>query len=189
MVFLKGYGVGNATAIKIWKEYREEAFRVIKENPYRLIDDVYGIGFHTADKIALECGIEKNSSFRIQAGIEHCLKESTSLGHVYLPRCVLVNGERRGIKGAAELLGVTPEEVEWELDLLIIRGRLIEDRECIYLPRQFEYETGISTELHRILKHAKGKSLKSIEKEIDEYERKVGIKLAQKQKRCCKAGT
>lgn len=85
MIFLQSYGISNTYATKIYNNYGDNSINVIKVNPYRLSEDIFGIGFKTADKIALKTGIEKDSLFRIKAGIIHLLKSAEDEGHCYLP--------------------------------------------------------------------------------------------------------
>ncbi len=85
MVFLQGHGVSPAYAVKIFKQYGKEAVPVVRENPYRLAEDVFGIGFLTADRIAEHLGIAKESPIRARAGIEYILNQLSDEGHVYYP--------------------------------------------------------------------------------------------------------
>ena len=85
MIFLQSYGISNTYATKIYNNYGDNSINVIKVNPYRLSEDIFGIGFKTADKIALKTGIEKDSLFRIKAGIIHLLKSAENEGHCYFP--------------------------------------------------------------------------------------------------------
>ena len=85
MVFLQGHGVSPAYAVKIFKQYGNEAVSVVRENPYRLAEEVFGIGFITADKIAEKLGIAKDSLIRARAGIQYILNQLSDDGHVYYP--------------------------------------------------------------------------------------------------------
>ena len=85
MVFLQGHGVSPAYAVKIFKQYGKEAVPVVRENPYRLAEDVFGIGFITADRIAEKLGIAKDSPIRARAGIQYILNQLSDEGHVYYP--------------------------------------------------------------------------------------------------------
>ncbi len=85
MLFLQGHGIGAGTANKIFRHYGQQTIAVLKENPYRLADDIFGIGFIRADQIARELGFDANSPLRIRAGVLYVLNESTSDGHVYFP--------------------------------------------------------------------------------------------------------
>ncbi|MCK4650791.1 ATP-dependent RecD-like DNA helicase [Candidatus Babeliales bacterium] len=84
MIFLKSKDVGTSFAVKIYKKYGPNSIDMMQENPYRLVEDVWGIGFKTADQIAIKLGIEKNSIKRIKSGILHCINQSTNEGHLYL---------------------------------------------------------------------------------------------------------
>jgi exodeoxyribonuclease V alpha subunit len=85
MIFLQSYGISSTYAIKIYNQYGNNSINIIKVNPYRLSEDIFGIGFKTADKIALKAGIKKDSSFRIKAGVMHLLKGAEDQGHCYCP--------------------------------------------------------------------------------------------------------
>jgi exodeoxyribonuclease V alpha subunit len=81
MVFLHSHGVGTARAVRIFKTYGADAIQVMTENPYRLARDIRGIGFKTADAIAMKLGIEKTAMVRVRAGISHALTEAMDEGH------------------------------------------------------------------------------------------------------------
>jgi exodeoxyribonuclease V alpha subunit len=104
MIFLQSHGVSTSLATKIYKRYGDDAIAIVKENPYQLAEDIYGIGFVTADKIARALGIAADSPQRIAAGVEYVLSQATEEGHVYLPSKEL-------IQQAGELLQVSTEQV------------------------------------------------------------------------------
>jgi len=81
MVFLHSHGVGTARAVRIYKTYRGDAVQVMSENPYRLARDIHGIGFKTADAIAMKPGVEKTAMARVRAGIAYALTEAMDEGH------------------------------------------------------------------------------------------------------------
>lgn len=99
MVFLQGVGVSTSIAVRIYKQYGDAAISVVRNQPYRLAADVWGIGFLTADRIAQSVGIPHDSPERVKAGLQHALSESTDQGHCYLP-------EQRLIGDAVKLLQV-----------------------------------------------------------------------------------
>lgn len=105
MIFLQQYGIGTTLAVKIYKEYGQEIYEILKQNPYRLADDISGVGFRTADEIASKVGIRTDSDFRIRSGIQYTLLQATGEGHTYLPAEELT-------RRAVELLLVEPEYVE-----------------------------------------------------------------------------
>src|SRR4051794_32781465 len=90
MVFLHSHGVGTARAVRIFKTYGADAVQVMTENPYRLARDIRGIGFKTADAIAIRLGIEKMAMIRVRAGISYALVEAMGQGHCGLPNDELV---------------------------------------------------------------------------------------------------
>ena len=117
MLFLQQYGVTNRVALKIWKAYGTNMYTVLRENPYQLAEDIYGIGFATADEIASRVGISSQSEFRIRSGILYTLSTTLAEGSSYLPREIL-------IRRAAELLQVPDELIEVQLDNLAVERRL-----------------------------------------------------------------
>ena len=117
MLFLQQYGVTNRVALKIWKTYGERMYTVLKENPYQLAEDIFGIGFATADEIASRVGISTQSEFRIRSGILYTLSTTLAEGSSYLPKPVL-------LARAAELLRVPGELIEVQLDNLAVERRV-----------------------------------------------------------------
>ena len=101
-VFLSGYGISNTLALKIYQQYGSELYRVIRENPYRMADDVSGVGFKIADEIARRAGIEADSDFRIRCGLFYTLTHAAADGHIYLPK--------------EELLGRTEQLLALQID-------------------------------------------------------------------------
>src|SRR5437764_6040039 len=115
MVFLHSHGVGTAKAVRIYKTYGSDAVQVMTENPYRLARDIRGIGFKTADAIAMKLGIEKTAMVRVRAGISYALTEARDEGHCGLPTDELV-------PLAEKLLEVPGELVRTALDLELTEG-------------------------------------------------------------------
>lgn len=105
MIFLQQYGISTTLAVKIYNQYKNEIYGIIKENPYKLADDIDGVGFKTADEIASKVGVSANSDFRIRCGIVYVLQQAAGEGHTYLPMDDLT-------KKAAELLQIDLEEIE-----------------------------------------------------------------------------
>lgn len=85
MIFLQGYGIGANLAVKIYNQYGPGLYTVLKQNPYRLADDIHGVGFRIADEIAAKVGIHADADFRIKSGILYSLMQAAASGHVYLP--------------------------------------------------------------------------------------------------------
>lgn len=118
MIFLQQYGITTNLAVKIYNEYGPRLYDVIKENPYRLADDISGVGFKLADEIAGKVGIGSDSDFRIKAGILYVLLQASSNGHIYLPEKVLV--ER-----TAELLMIDVKSIDKHIMDMMIDKRII----------------------------------------------------------------
>ncbi len=105
MLFLQKYGVSNALAIKIYKEYGLDTYKVLQENPYKMAEDITGVGFKIADEIAKKTGIKTDSDYRIRSGVLYTLLQAVNEGHTYLP--VEVLKEKAGL-----LLGIEPAVLE-----------------------------------------------------------------------------
>ena len=118
MIFLQDYGISVNLAVKIYQQYGQEIYRIIKENPYRIADDISGVGFRTADEIARRVGIREDSDFRIRSGLLYTLLNASGEGHTCLPEPVLLHR-------TAALLGVPEESVERHLDSLSLDRKLI----------------------------------------------------------------
>lgn len=91
MMFLQQYGISNQLAVKIFKQYGPRMYEILQKNPYKLAEDIHGVGFKLADEIAEKAGILKDSDFRIKAGLLYTLQQSSSLGHTYIPKEMLLN--------------------------------------------------------------------------------------------------
>ncbi|MDY5845382.1 MAG: ATP-dependent RecD-like DNA helicase [Bariatricus sp.] len=118
MIYLQKYGVSTTLAAKIYKYYGQKTFQVLEENPYQMADHIQGIGFKTADEIAMHIGIHSNSDFRIKSGIFYTLQQSVTEGHVYLTKDVL-------LKRASDLLEVEIQDMEKYLMDLAMEKRIM----------------------------------------------------------------
>src|SRR3979490_2025408 len=151
MVFLHSNGVGTARAVRIFKTYGADAVQVMSENPYRLARDIRGIGFKTADAIAMKLGIEKTAMIRVRAGISYALTEAMDEGHCGLPTEELT-------PLAVELLEVPGELIQTALDLELAERTVVADTvgdtACVFLAGLYRAEQVIA---ERILGLANGK--------------------------------
>ena len=144
MLFLQGYGVSTAFAAKIFKQYGKESIETVKGNPYRLADDIWGIGFKTADTIAEKMGYEKEDPRRCRSGILYTLSELSDEGHVY--------GIREQLVSTAEtLLEAGREVISAVLDDMVSNGDLKTEGEAIYLPPFYYAECGTAGKIRRLL--------------------------------------
>lgn len=105
LIYLQGFGISNQLAVKIYNQYHDELYTIIKHNPYKLAEDIYGVGFKMADEIARKAGLEEDSIYRICSGIQYVLTLGGNSGHVYLPEEILV-------RNAIEILGVSVTTIE-----------------------------------------------------------------------------
>ena len=182
LLYLQDFGISPNYALKIYKKYKENTLETVKNNPYTLADDITGIGFKTADSIAFKAGIEKDSEYRIRAGIKCCLLEASSDGQVYLPKNILINN-------AGELLGVPPELVENQLEVMHIgrdiRIEKIDDRILVFLYGFYRAEDYVAKKLSSLAMNTLTGGLKAdglIEMAVGRLEKEKQIELAEKQK-------
>ena len=178
MVFLHSNGVGTARAVRIYKTYGVDAVQVMTEDPYRLARDIRGIGFKTADAIAMKLGVEKTAMIRVRAGISYALTEAMDDGHCGLPTEELV-------PLTVELLAIPRELVQTALDLELAEGTVIAatvaETACVFLGGLYRAEQLIA---ERILRIASGKlpwPYIDAEKALPWIERKTGLSLAESQ--------
>lgn len=144
MLFLQGYGVSTSYAAKIYHQYGKESIDKVKGNPYRLADDIWGIGFKTADGIAAKMGYEKSDLRRCRSGILYTLSQLSNDGHVYAE-------EEQLIKSALQLLEVEEEPVRQAMAQMIEDKDLKIDNEAIYLPPFYYAECGTAKRLQTLL--------------------------------------
>jgi len=122
MLFLQSHDVSTTYAVKIFKTYEQESIKVVSEEPYRLADDIYGIGFKTADQIAQNLGMDKDSPARIMSGVQYVLNQRADDGHVYLPT-------RELIGQSSEILEVTEEQVKEGIDGLLEKESIVAEKD------------------------------------------------------------
>ena len=178
MVFLHSHGVGTARAVRIFKTYGADAVQVMTENPYRLAGDIRGIGFKTADAIAMRLGIEKTAMIRVRAGISYALTEAMDEGHCGLPTEELT-------PLAVELLEVPWELIQTALDLELAERTVVADTvgetACIFLAGLYRTEQVIAERLLRLVNGKLPWPYIDPEKALPWIERKTGLSLAESQ--------
>jgi len=178
MVFLHSHGVGTARAVRIFKTYGADAVQVMTENPYRLARDIRGIGFKTADAIAMKLGVEKTAMIRVRAGISYALTEAMDEGHCGLPTEELA-------PLAVELLEVDQGLVLTAMDLELADGTVIADAvgetACIFLAGLYRAEQAIAERLLRLANGTLPWPYIDPEKALPWIEQKTGLTLAESQ--------
>lgn len=188
-VFLQKYGISNTLAVKIFNRYGMELYGIMKENPYRLAEDIGGIGFKKADEIAAKMGIHTDSDFRIRSGVMYVLQLATAQGHTYLPVEILK-------KRTAALLSLEEECVDVQLSNLAMDKKLVlkingEDRRA-YASAYYYAELACARMLHDLnitTDRAEGKAAQRTAQErkvralLETMEREEGLKLDELQKK------
>lgn len=141
MIFLQQYGISSTLGVKIYRQYGGDIYSVIQENPYRLADDISGVGFRIADEIAKRAGVNYDSEYRIKCGIFYVLQQSAAEGHIYLPKEELMGR-------TVELLGVTLESLDKYLVDLAVEKKITvkkeEDQERVYSSSAYYMEMSIA---------------------------------------------
>ncbi|MBV9967196.1 MAG: ATP-dependent RecD-like DNA helicase, partial [Alphaproteobacteria bacterium] len=147
MLFLHDHGVGTARAVRIHKTYGVDAVRLISQDPYRLARDIRGIGFKSADQIAMRLGIEKNAMMRVRAGISHALAEALDDGHCGLPVEELVNLAATLLEVPADLVEAALAE---EIAAQTVVADEVEERRCVFLAPLHQAERDIADRLRAL---------------------------------------
>ena len=178
MVFLHSNGVGTAHAVRIYKTYATDAVQVMSENPYRLARDIRGIGFKTADAIAMRLGVEKTAMIRVRSGVSYALSEAMGEGH-----CGLPTDELNAL--TQKLLEVPAELVRTATDLELTEGTVsadtVGDTPCLFLASLFRAERGIAERLIHLAKGALPWPAIDPDKALPWVEKRVGLTLAESQ--------
>jgi len=179
MIFLQGHGVSSAYAAKIFRTYGKSSIAVVQENPYRLAQDIYGIGFKTADRIAQALGVDQQSPLRVEAGVIHVLNELAEEGHVYFPFDGLV-------KESATILEVEPVLVTQAVERLRQEQRVVchEGPEvmAVYLASLHAAEEGVARSLLALAEGGAPPADIDIERAILWVEQANRLPLAEEQK-------
>ena len=194
MIFLQTHGVSSGYATKIFKQYGNRSIEVVKENPYRLATDIFGIGFVTADSIAEKLGFAKDSELRAEAGILYVLHQLADDGNVYYPYEPL-------IKKCEEILGVGREVIVSAFSTIAYDKRIViedlneeieefrENNKAVYLAKFHVSETSIATRLKTLINAPKSIRKIDSDKAIEWVQKQLAITLAKKQVEAIKCAT
>lgn len=175
MLFLQSHDISTSYAVKIWKQYGEQAIPIVRDNPYRLASEVWGIGFLTADRIAQNMGVKPDSEDRIKAGIRYVLSQACEEeGHVYLPLSKLVSQSAANLK-------VPEERIPPCIEALSATRELIVENDRGVLPVFYHSEKGSAEKLHLLSQIARVER-KDVPKEITAIERRQGLIFAERQR-------
>jgi exodeoxyribonuclease V alpha subunit len=183
MVFLQSHGIGTGRAVRIYKTYGEESIIKVTENPYRLALDIHGIGFKTADALAMKLGIAPDSLIRAQAGVRHVLQEIADDGHCAAPWDTL-------LQEASKLLEIADQILEEAIHAEIAEENLvleeIEGKPCLFLTPLHRAESGTATSILRLLKGAPPWGIIDDDRAIPWVEKKTGLTLSVSQREAVK---
>ena len=179
MMFLQKYGISLNLGAKIYQKYGDSVYSVLQENPYRLADDISGVGFKIADEIAYRIGIHTDSDYRIKSGMIYTLLQTTGEGHIYLPKEEL-------FRRASELLGVDPSYMEKHLVDLSMDRKIIQkeqDDQILIYPAQYYYLELNTARMLRELDIFCPEDEKMVERRIVQIEKETGTILDEMQKK------
>jgi exodeoxyribonuclease V alpha subunit len=190
MIFLQSHGVSTHYAIKIYKAYGARATELVRENPYRLATDIYGIGFKSADKIAAALGIPPTAPQRIEAGSLYLLGQGGDRGHVYLPRKTLLEEAEKLLEAPAALvdqaLAALAETEQIVLEPLAA-GTAPEDQ-AVFLRSLHTAEAGVAARLRALLVQPPLPLEIDVDRALDWFEKSETIELARQQRQAVRAG-
>lgn len=184
MLFLQTHGVATTFAHRIFRQYGVSAVQRLRANPYDLAYDIHGIGFRTADEVALKLGFAEDAPQRLEAGVEYCLRQvADGAGHMFLPRQVLA-------EEAAKLLGCHDLElIEEQIDALVERKRLVVEPlpekgvpEAVFLTYFYRTEREIASRLRGLLDHVSRIDPAKISKAVAREEERQSLTLSQEQR-------
>ena len=178
MIFLQQYGISQTLANKIYVKYGNEIYRIMKENPYRLAEDITGVGFKTADEIAKKSGILVDSDYRIRCGILHAMLETTSEGHCYYPKELLLNK-------ATEILELPIEALESQMYNLAMDKKIVikkaGEEERVYAASYYYEEAKCAAKLLELKTSYEDwqpiEPAKEIERKIDRIQQSMDMEL------------
>lgn len=184
MVWLQGHGVSPTYGAKIYKKYGKESIHIVQENPYRLATDIFGIGFITADKIAEQIGISKESQIRAEAGILYVLHQLSDDGHVYYPYEPLVEECNKILGVEREIIVKAIGKVTVDREIIIEdlnQEQYKENNKAIYLAKFHVCEVGIATLLKALMQSQKNLRAFDRDKAIEWVQQELKIQLAENQ--------
>ena len=170
MLFLQGHGVSPAYAVKIFKAYGNQSIDLVRANPYRLADDIWGIGFKTADKIARQLGFDQNSFERCRSGMVFVLNELSNEGHCYAGRGQLAEEAERMLEIGRPLVEATLERMIEDKTVIADEG------DSIYLPPFYHSEVGTARRIREILAAESGYRGAEVGRVVEAVERDEGIR-------------
>lgn len=151
LISLNQYGFGPQLSMRIYQTYKEHTLEIVEKNPYKLVEDIEGIGFGRADELGFKLGIQGNHPDRIKAGCLYTLEtDCIQEGHCYLEKNVVINAVKKLLE-STQPVEIFPEDIDYELLKLEEEGKLVTDQDRVFLPSIFYSEKGLVTNIKRIL--------------------------------------
>lgn len=179
MMFLQSHGISTSYSVKIYKQYGKNTINTISENPYRLTEDIYGIGFKLADKIASSLGVERSSPYRISSGVKYVLAEYALRGHTYVPYSMLLNS-------TLDILETNAENAEDEIRNMAFTGKIhietIYDEQVVYYIPYHTAEVNVCKDLINLARADFEISEEDAKPYLNKVEEESSIILTEKQK-------
>ena len=188
MIFLQGHGISAAYSAKIYKQYGNQSIQRVRENPYRLSQDIHGIGFVTADRIAQHLGISPHSLIRARAGLIYVLKELAEDGHVCYLEADLVQKAEEMLKVDGEIIIQATKDLSREKEIFIETVDRERGLKAVYLAPLYHAEAGSADRLKRLMEFPSNIRPIHEEKALQWIEERLNIELAPKQKEAILAG-
>ncbi|NLX90582.1 MAG: ATP-dependent RecD-like DNA helicase [Firmicutes bacterium] len=173
MIFLQSHGVSAAYAVKIFKTYGNKSIEIVRNNPYRLADDIWGIGFKTADKIAQQLGFAKNSYERCRSGIIYVLNQLANDGHCFARREQLITEAVKVLELEESRINFTLEKMAEEKSIIL------DEKDAIYLPPFFFSETGTAKRIREIIAGQGALFRGNVDSLVTKLQREFNIKYDQ----------
>ena len=181
MIFLQGHGVSASYSAKIYKQYGNQSIEIVRENPYRLAHDIYGTGFITADKIAQNLGIDRNSLIRAKAGLLYVLNQLTEEGHVYYPETQLIHKAKEILNVDEEIIMLAVKELSKEKEIFLEDLDPEGHHRAAFLAPFYVAETGVAQRLINLKESLSNIRPIHPEKAIEWVQQKLNIELAKRQ--------
>ncbi len=185
MVFLQGHNISAAFAVKIFKTYGASALQVVVSNPYRLAEDIWGIAFKSADRIALSMGIPLHDSRRARAALLFVLGEAAGNGHCYIPQPDLVSQCRHLLDPEGDLDGLG-EMISAEIVRLAADGKIASDEGCVYLAPLYYAEQGVASSLALLARPRSSVPSDDLDKILARMAEKMAVTFALEQHQALK---
>ncbi len=188
LVYLQQFGISNTLAVKIYDTYKMNLYAVMKENPYRLAEDINGVGFRMADEIASKIGIHTDSDYRIRSGVLYTIQQAVGEGHMFLPMEML-------LERASDLLGVEQDNIRPQIDNMMMDKKLVIKDNCVFASAFYYAELNCARMLHELnipmmeaenlpsqnmlIRRRLEKLAESLEMELDELQLKAVLECIQ----------